>query len=73
MKLDELGSWRRTHFTSEIKPELDGSTVTVFGWVKEIRDLGGIKFIILQDREGTVQITVPKKKVSEGVLEKIDM
>jgi len=73
MKLDELGSWRRTHFTSEIKPELDGSTVTVFGWVKEIRDLGGIKFIILQDREGTVQITVPKKKVSEGVLEKIGM
>jgi len=73
MKLDELGSWRRTHFTSEIKPKLDGSTVTVFGWVKEIRDLGGIKFIILQDREGTVQITVPKKKVSEGVLEKIDM
>ena len=73
MKLDELGSWRRTHFTSEIKPELDGSTVTIFGWVKEIRDLGGIKFIILQDREGTVQITVPKKKVSEGVLEKIDM
>ena len=73
MKLDELGSWRRTRFTSEIKPELDGSTVTVFGWVKEIRDLGGIKFIILQDREGTVQITVPKKKVSEGVLEKIDM
>ena len=73
MKIDRLGNWRRTHFTSEIKPELDGSTITLFGWVKEIRDLGGIKFIILQDREGTVQVTVPKKKVSEKVLEKTRM
>ena len=73
MELDELGEWRRTHFTSEIKPELDGQKVTIFGWVKEIRDLGGIEFIILQDREGTVQITIPKKKVSKNILEKTDL
>lgn len=73
MKLDELGDWRRTHYSSEVLPELDGEEVTIFGWVKEIRDLGGIKFLILQDREGTVQITVHKKKTPKDILEKIEL
>jgi aspartyl-tRNA synthetase len=70
MKLDSLGDWRRTHYSVDVKPELDGQEVTLFGWVQEIRDLGGIRFIILQDREGTVQLTVPRKKVSSEVLSK---
>jgi aspartyl-tRNA synthetase len=72
MKLDTLGDWRRTHYTADIKPELDGKEVILFGWVQEVRDLGGIIFIILQDREGTVQITVPRKKVSAEVLMKVE-
>lgn len=73
MKLDDLGEWRRTHFSADIKPETAGQgEVIVFGWVKEIRDLGGIKFIILQDREGSVQVTVPKGEVAKDVLEKVD-
>jgi len=70
MNLDPIGDWRRTHYSAEIRPELDGKEVTLFGWVQEIRDLGGIRFIILQDREGTVQITIPRKKVSSEVLSK---
>jgi len=35
--------------------------------------LGGIRFVILQDREGTIQITLPKKKVSSEVLSKSDV
>ena len=38
-------------------------TVTVKGWIQEIRNLGGISFIVLRDRFGTVQITLPKKKM----------
>ena len=72
MSLDPIGDWRRTHYSVEVRPELDGQEVTLFGWVQEIRDLGGIRFIILQDREGTVQITVPRKKVSIEVLSKSD-
>ncbi len=72
MKLDPIGDWRRTHYSIDVRPELDGQEVTLFGWVQEIRDLGGIRFIILQDREGTVQITVPRKKVSSEVLSKSD-
>ncbi|MEM3640823.1 MAG: aspartate--tRNA(Asn) ligase [Candidatus Bathyarchaeia archaeon] len=73
MKLDPLGEWRRTHFSVEVKPELDGQEVTLLGWVQEIRDLGGIRFIILQDREGTVQITVQRKKVGSEVLSKANL
>jgi len=52
---------------------MDGQDVTLFGWVQEVRDLGGIRFVILQDREGTIQITLPKKKVSSEVLSKSDV
>ncbi|HVP41296.1 MAG TPA: aspartate--tRNA(Asn) ligase [Candidatus Krumholzibacteriaceae bacterium] len=72
MHIDPLGEWRRTHYSSQIKPEFDGKEVIVFGWVKEIRDLGGIRFLILRDREGSVQVTIPRKKVSKELLEKSD-
>lgn len=72
MHIDALGEWRRTHYSSEIKPELDGKEIIIFGWVKEIRDLGGIRFLILRDREGNVQVTIPRKKASKELLEKSD-
>jgi aspartyl-tRNA synthetase len=52
---------------------MDGEEVTLFGWVQEIRDLGGIRFIILQDREGTIQVTVLRKKVGSEVLSKSEV
>ena len=72
MKLDSIGDWTRSHHSSDVTPDLDSSEVTLFGWVQEIRDLGGIRFIILQDREGTIQITIPKKKVIPEILSKSD-
>lgn len=70
MELDSLDDWRKTLYTTDVKPELDGKEITVLGWVQEIRDLGAIKFIILQDRQGTVQITIPRKKVKKEILKK---
>jgi len=72
MEIDQLGNWRRTHYSIDVKPELDGKEVTVLGWVRDIRDLGGIRFVILQDTEGTVQITIPRKEVGEGVVKRAD-
>lgn len=72
MKLDSLGDWTRTNYSEDITPEMDGKDVTLFGWVQEIRDLGGIRFIIMQDRQGTIQITIPKKKITPEVLSKSD-
>jgi len=68
-----IGDWRRTHYSVDVKPELDGVDVTLFGWVQDVRDLGGIRFVILQDREGTIQVTVPRKKASSEVLSKSDV
>jgi aspartyl-tRNA synthetase len=72
MEIEPLRYWRRTHFSSEITPELDEKEVILFGWVRDVRDLGGIRFIILQDREGTVQITIPRKGVNKDIMRKVD-
>jgi aspartyl-tRNA synthetase len=55
-----------------VTPDFSGKEVIIFGWVLDIRDLGGLRFIILQDREGDVQITIPRKKVSPEVVKKAD-
>ena len=73
MKLDPIGDWRRTHYSVDVKPEMDGEEVTLFGWVQEVRDLGGIRFIILQDREGTIQVTVLRKKAGSELVSKSDV
>ncbi len=59
---------KKTHWTSEIRPELDGKEVVVAGWVWEVRDIGKIKFVVLRDREGLVQITFKKGEVPESLL-----
>ncbi|MDR2944185.1 MAG: aspartate--tRNA(Asn) ligase [Methanosarcinales archaeon] len=62
----------RTHFTGEINPETDnGKVVTLSGWVHEIRDLGGITFLVLRDRTGRAQVTLVKKKVDADLLETV--
>ncbi|MGZ4870241.1 MAG: amino acid--tRNA ligase-related protein, partial [Halobacteriota archaeon] len=54
--------------SSAIVPETD---VTVAGWVHELRDLGGISFLLLRDRDGVMQITMPKKKVPPELVEHV--
>ncbi|MHA1791541.1 MAG: aspartate--tRNA(Asn) ligase [Promethearchaeota archaeon] len=57
MELDNLEDWRKSHYISELSPEMNGEEVTIAGWVAKNKDLGGLKFIILLDREGRCQIT----------------
>lgn len=71
MSLDSLGDWRRTHLSSQILPELDGEKVTVLGYVEETRDLGGVKFVVLRDRGGTVQVTIHQDVVTSNLFKKI--
>lgn len=40
------------NYTKNVTPDLTGQDVIVMGWVHEIRDLGGIIFVIIRDREG---------------------
>jgi nondiscriminating aspartyl-tRNA synthetase len=73
MDMDFIGDWTRTHNINKVSPDLDTQEVILFGWVQEVRDLGGIRFIIMQDSTGTVQITIPKKRVAPEVLQKSDL
>jgi aspartyl-tRNA synthetase len=68
---DSLGNWRRTHYSQELDDDMDGELVTLMGWVHEIRDLGGIIFVLLRDRNGITQITAPSKKISPELLGEI--
>lgn len=72
MKLDELGNLRRTHFSTEVTAQLAGKEIVVMGRVGDVRDLGGIKFFILSDISGSIQVTAPKAKVGKKLLAKID-
>ena len=55
----------RTHYSKELNQDSDGKEVVVAGWVEDIRNLGSIAFIILRDRQGTLQITTFKKEHPE--------
>ena len=64
-----LRDLRRTHYSKDVNPDITGEEVQLMGWVHEIRDLGGIIFVIIRDRDGLVQLTAPSKKVDAKILE----
>lgn len=58
----------RTHTTEMIGENCLDKTVRVSGWVENIRDHGGIKFIDLRDHYGIVQITFQQnEQLLEGI------
>jgi aspartyl-tRNA synthetase len=53
---------KRTHTCGEVSEELIGKEVVLNGWVDRIRDLGGIKFILIRDRYGKTQVFFDPEK-----------
>jgi aspartyl-tRNA synthetase len=48
----------RTDYCGNIDESYAGKEVTLYGWVNKRRDLGGVIFIDLRDREGIVQVVI---------------
>ena len=67
LKEEDLGQWRRTHYSSEVNPSAADREVTVMGWVSSVRDHGNIQFIIIKDVQGEMQVTAKKSEVGEQV------
>ena len=51
-----MSSWKRSHSCGALGSKDVGARVTLMGWVDTVRDLGGLTFIDLRDREGVTQI-----------------
>jgi len=63
---------KRTHHCSELSKDHVGQAVTLMGWVNNYRDLGGVRFIDLRDREGVTQIVFhPENKEAHALAQKL--
>lgn len=55
-----------------LKPKKSSGKVLAAGWVNNTRQLGKIKFMILKDSSGMIQVTAVEGKVSKKVFDEID-
>ena len=55
---DSNQTWKRTHYSKSIDTTTNGTEVTIIGWISSIREHSNIKFITLNDRFGSIQVTL---------------
>ncbi|TFG34973.1 aspartate--tRNA(Asn) ligase [Candidatus Thorarchaeota archaeon] len=67
--VEPIGTYQRTHFSNQVTKDIVGKEIVLIGWTHILRDKGKIKFLILRDEHGTVQIAIPQTKVPEAVFE----
>ena len=56
----------RTHYSKDV-PEREGEKIRVAGYIESVRDIGKVKFMIIRDKEGKIQITTKDEKIGEQI------
>ena len=59
---------KRSMYAGRVREEHVGTNITLKGWVSRRRDLGGLIFIDLRDREGIMQLVINPETVSSEVM-----
>ncbi len=67
----ELGTLRRSHYSNQLNASMDGTLVTVMGWVLTIRGHGNISFATVRDQNGDLSIVAKKGDCPDDIREKI--
>ncbi len=71
MTEDELGDLRRSHYSNQLDPSQEGNEVTIMGWVSSVRSHGNISFLIINDKNGDIQVVAKAGSCPDDILEKI--
>ena len=62
-------SYKRDHYCGLLNESMAGQTVHLSGWVQRTRDLGGVVFVWLRDREGLVQLVFDNAVCSQEIFD----
>jgi aspartyl-tRNA synthetase len=68
---EQLGDLTRTHTCGALRAEDVGADAVLLGWVHRIRDLGGVTFLDIRDRDGISQAVVRENDALMSVAKRV--